>query len=153
MKNVLSLLLMVLFLASCKKHEPGADRTLETEFADKNWDRIRIPDGGQVQAVAGNVEDTLLVTTLYNTYIITNGGTKFTLTSTNLNNTPGLYVSRDTVYALQGLSYDEKSKRHYASMPSYYTTDKGLSWHSSFSRMPLVMPIGIVTTKITSHMS
>jgi hypothetical protein len=141
---------MVGFMISCKKDETDEEITKETEFVDKNWNRIRIPDGGQIQAVAGNIDDTLIVTTLYNTFFITNKGTNISLTTTHLNNTPGLYVSRDTIYALSGSSYDVKFQKHYASMPSYYTLDKGATWHSVNFRRPLYILTGVVTTKNNS---
>lgn len=146
MKNFILLLVTIVFVISCKKGETNEETDKEIEFSDKHWDRIRIPDGGQLQAVAGDIDDTLLVTTLYNTYIITDKGTKFSLTTKHLNNTPGLYVNRDTILALSGTSYDPKLDQHYASVPSYYTLDKGVTWYHT-SRPSFYMLRGIVKTK------
>jgi len=147
MKNSPIFLVLLLFLLSCKKSAPVAPVEEEPVFADKNFNRIRVPDGGQIQAVAGDISDTLLVTTLYNTYLITNNGKTFTLTTKHLNNTSGLFVSKDTIYALSGSAYDAKFEKQYASLPSYYTVDKGLTWKPAYDRVGLYMMTGIVTTK------
>lgn len=146
MKNYFFLLLLAGFIASCKRSTNNNFNTKESKFLDKNWDRIRIPDGGQVQAVAGDIDDTLLVSTLYNTYLLTNKGTTFTLTSTHLNNTSGLYVNGDTIYALSGDSFDANFEKHFAAIPSYYTLNKGGSWHPTH-KPSFYMQNGIVNTK------
>jgi hypothetical protein len=134
-------------ITSCEKSESRAEFSEESQFFDKDWDRIRIPDGGQLQAVAGDIEDTLLVSTRYNTYMVTDKGKTFTLTSKHLNNTPGLYVSQDTIYALYGSSYDVRYEKYYSGGANYYTLDKGLNWLPSNPNRYLRMLNGVVSTK------
>lgn len=147
MNKCLFYLLIFLFIASCKKSKTYEDSNSQSTFSDLHWDRILIPEGGQVQAVAGNIDDTLLVSTLYNTYLVTNKGKTITRTSTHLNNTPGFYVVGDTIYALSADSYDERFEKHYASIPSYYTINKGVAWHPAYNKNSLFVLTGEVTTK------
>lgn len=147
MKNQFLLLLLLLGMLSCKKSDKAEEINKETTFLNDKWDRIRIPDGGQVQAVAGSIDDTLVVSTLYNTYLVTKKGTAFTLTSRHLNNTPGLYVIKDTIYALSGSSYDAKFENHYAGLPSYYTVNKGVTWHPASHKASLYIQTGVVVSE------
>ncbi len=90
----------------------------------------------------------LLVTTLYNTYIVTDKGNKFTLTNKNINRTPGLLILQDTIYAFSGDSYDEKFETRYATFPSYYTLNKGLTWYNNVSKKSSTyILLGTVTDK------
>lgn len=147
MNKIPLLLILILLAAACKK-DGFNEKPEEPGFIDENWLRIKLPDGGEALAVAGNIDDTLLVTTLYNTYMVTENGTKFTRTTTHLNTTPGLLVVKDTIFALNGSSYDASFKKHYASSPSFYTLDKGLSWHPDIrNRSSKLMQTGIVTDK------
>jgi|GEM_PF-3229604 len=147
MKGCYFFLFIGLLITSCEKSETSVELSEESVFINKDWDRIRIPDGGQLQAVAGNIEDTLLVSTLYNTYMVTKNGKTFTLTSKHLNNTPGLYVSQDTIYALFGSSYDVKYEKYYSGGSNYYTVDKGLNWSLANHNRYIRMLNGVVSTK------
>lgn len=148
MNKTLALLAFIILAASCKKDGAVENQIEVPAFSDENWMRIELPDGGEALAVAGSIDDTLLVTTMYNTYMVTDNGTKFSLTKQHLNNTPGLLVVKDTIFALNGSTYDEKSGKHYASAASYYTLDKGLTWHGNI-RNPFQRrtEIGLVTDK------
>jgi hypothetical protein len=148
MNKVLIFLAFIIIIASCKKSTPSDDGPDKPIFANDDWNRIRIPDGGEALAVAGSIDDTLLVTTLYNTYIVTNSGTRFTVTDKNLNRTPGLLVVQDTIYAFRGDHYDGDYKRHFATFPSYFTLDKGKTWYSNVPKPSYTnILIGKITTK------
>jgi hypothetical protein len=148
MNRSLLFLAIILLISACKKNNSVDDIPAEPIFDNENWTRLRIPDGGEIRAVAGSIDDTLLVTTLYNTYMVTNKGNTFTLTTLNLNRTPGLLVAQDTIYALNGDAYDGKFEKHYASLSSYYTLDKGLNWHPTlYKDWNKTMLTGVVTNK------
>jgi hypothetical protein len=148
MRRSLHILILFLLISACKKYDAVDDLTVEPVFNHKDWNRIRIPDGGEIYAVAGSIDDTLLVTTLYNTYMVTDKGTTFTITSLNLNRTPGLLVNRDTIFALGRDYYDVKYEKHYASSSSYYTLNKGLTWNNTdYKDSFKIMLNGVVTNK------
>lgn len=46
--------------------EPAFEPETVIKFNDPNWLKLEVPAGGIVSAVAGSMEDTLLVTTTYN---------------------------------------------------------------------------------------
>jgi hypothetical protein len=148
MKKVLLLLTCIIFAASCKDKNLVHGIPTSPEILDKDWDRIRIPDGGTALAVIGSIDDTLLVTTLYHTYVIADKGNSIMRTKTVINTTPGLTVVQDTIYAFSGEGYDPNSKTKFAGIPTRYTIDKGLTWHF-FTSKPSIskVEIGRVTTK------
>lgn len=148
MNKLFPLIVLVFLVVACKKNSPAViPPVTEPEFLDKNWSRIRIPDGGEVFAVAGNLDDTLLVTTLYNTYMVTDNGLTFTKSKEIIPTVPGLLTVQDTIFALTGNYYDAKFEKNYSGGSSYYTLDMGLSWNSSDSKdAGKVMRKGIVTT-------
>jgi hypothetical protein len=148
MKKVLLLLTFMVFAASCKDNNLVDDIPETPEILDKDWDRIRIPDGGTALAVIGSIDDTLLVTTIYHTYVVTDKGNSIIRTKTILNTTPGLTAVQDTIYALSGEGYDPTSKTRFAGFPTRYTLDKGLTWHFLTSKSSVSqVEIGRVTTR------
>ena len=138
---------LALLFTACKKDQVSENK-LDDTFNDDNWLRLRIPSGGELKAVAGSIDDTLVVSTLYDTYIVTENGTKYLRTTKNLNHTPGLLMQKDTVFALSGLGIDVKMNRRYASIPTYFTLDKGLTWHNAIDHSKLApMLLGVVTSR------
>ena len=69
-RNVLlSLPLSLLFLVSCEENKPNAaERDL------LGWTEIIVPNGREAHAIAGSIDDTLLVTTMLSAYFTTDGG-------------------------------------------------------------------------------
>ena len=147
MKKLLLLSALVFILASCKKDQIPNDQP-DDVFNDENWIRLRIPSGGELRGVAGSIDDTLVVTSNYDTYIITENGTKFTKTSRNLNYIPTLFTRRDTIFALVAQGYEPSTKRHFVSTPSYYSTDKGITWNFAIADYKIApVTLGLVKTK------
>ena len=142
-KILLTIITISIIIISCKKeNHPTEIKTPE----DPNWIKMEIPNGGEAYAIAGNMDDTLLVTTKSNAYFTTDNG-KTWQESKNFNGAiQGLYTSKDTVIALataDGLELDGTLK---AVLPQYYTLDLGKSWnrYTDYNKSHTIStPIGI----------
>lgn len=148
MKKVLICLTFIILAASCKDQRLIDKIPPTIDPFDSSWDRIRVPDGGTALAVIGSIDDTLLVTTMYHTYMVTNKGKNVTRSNTKIYTTPGLAAVQDTIYAFAGQGYDQITKTKFAGFPNNYTLDKGLTWHY-FTVKPSIsqVDIGRVTTR------
>lgn len=144
-KVFLSIVYLLLFL-SCKKTETDRSND-EIKFDDSIWNRISVPNAGEIHAVAGNLDDTLLVTTMTKAYFTVDRGLTWK-ESKNFNGpVPGLLTIKDTIYALLATSTDETSKKSYAGISSYYTLNRGLTWSlSSYSNRYRSMQTGMAMT-------
>ncbi len=60
MNRLLLFLPIIVFFASCSKPDPIDDKPEEPVFSNEHWNRIRIPDGGEILAVAGSIHDTFI---------------------------------------------------------------------------------------------
>jgi hypothetical protein len=115
---------VMMVLSSCAKKElPEVPPT----FNDPNWIRIEIADGREAHAVYGNIEDTLMVSTLTEIYQTTDKGK--TWRKTKVNNQPiyGFLSVKDTVFALQSNSLLKNNLRM-ATFSQYFSLDKGFTW-------------------------
>lgn len=129
-KKIYLFLLISISAFACKKTSVPATENPESNYNEKDWMRIKIPSGGEALAIAGSITDTLVVTSLYDTYLITKNGRKVTPTLKNLRTIPGLLSVQDTIYALVAQSFDAKYEKHFTAIASYYTLDKGQNWHN-----------------------
>ena len=143
-KLVLIITAISFIIASCKKDNKSP---IVTNQEDPNWIKLEIPNGNVAYAVAGNIDDTLLVTTYTKAYFTTDKG-KTWQESKNFNGPiQGLYTNKDTVMSLLltgGLELEGTAK---ASVAEYYTLDMGKSWNRylDYQRAQnIIKPIGIV---------
>lgn len=145
MKKLVLIITGISFIiASCKKDNKSP---VVTDQEDPNWIKLEIPKGNAAYAVAGNINDTLLVTTLTTAYFTTDKG-KTWQESKNFNGPiQGLYTNKDTVMSLLltgGLELEGTAK---ASLAQYYTLDMGKSWNRYLDyhrAQQIIIPIGIV---------
>jgi hypothetical protein len=122
--KLLKTIAVMMVLSSCAKKEvPDVPPT----FNDPNWTRIEIANGREAHAVYGNIDDTLMVSTLTEIYQTTDKGK--TWRKTKVNNQPiyGFLSVKDTVFALQSNSLLKNNLRM-ATFSQYFSLDKGFTW-------------------------
>jgi hypothetical protein len=144
MKKLILVITAISFIIiSCKKDKSP----VVTNQEDPNWIKLEVPNGITAYAVAGNIDDTLLVTTYTKAYFTVDKG-KSWQESKNFNGPiRGLYTNKDTVMSLLltgGLELEGTAK---ASVAEYYTLDMGKSWNRylDYQRAEKISkPIGIV---------
>jgi hypothetical protein len=124
MKLLKTIALMMVLSSCAKKEVPEAPPM----FNDPNWIRIEIADGREAHAVYGNIDDTLMVSTLTEIYQTTDKGK--TWRKTKVNNQPiyGFLSVKDTVFALQANGLKDKANQRLATFSQYFSLDKGFTW-------------------------
>lgn len=148
MKNLLVCLILFTILISCKKTDPEVITPAVSE--DPDWIKLEIPGGREAYSVAGDIDKTLLVSTLEKAYYTTDKG-KTWLESRNFQGPiPGLLVRNDTTFALNFFSHDSNGNAA-AWDPQYFTPDYGKTWlsyHQYYKNyMDDLLPIGAVESK------
>jgi hypothetical protein len=142
-KLVLIITAIAFIIVSCKKDKSP----VVTNQEDPNWIKLEIPKGNVAYAVAGNIDDTLLVTTYTKAYFTTDKG-KTWQESKNFNGPiQGLYINKDTVMSLLLTGGVELEGTAKASVAEYYTLNMGKSWNRylDYQRaQKIIKPIGIV---------
>jgi len=122
--KLLKTIAVMMVLSSCAKKEvPDVPPT----FNDPNWTRIEIANGTEAHAVYGNIDDTLMVSTLTDIYETTDKGK--TWKKTKVNNQPiyGFLAVKDTIFALQS-NGALKDNLRMATLSQYFSLDKGFTW-------------------------
>jgi len=145
MKKLILIITAICFIiASCKKDNKSP---VVTNQEDPNWIKLEIPNGRVAYAVAGNIDDTLLVTTWTKAYFTTDKG-KTWQESKNFNGPiQGLYTNKDTVMSLLLTSGLELEGTLKASVVQFYTLDMGKTWNRYLDyrrAQKISKPIGIV---------
>ncbi len=129
MKSSLPLgLLLLLGVGACKKDSP--EDLPQPEYAD--WYALRAPDARTIEAVHGNIDGTLIITTRYAIYQTKDRG-KTWQTAEYKSNTGlfGFAQRRDTLLALNGESTIGLSPfTTYAVHPSHFSLDEGATWQT-----------------------
>lgn len=127
MKILLLSGLLVLALASCRKDQENA----QPEYAD--WYTLRAPDSRAIEAVCGDIDDTLVITTRYAVYQTTNRGK--TWQTGDYKESVGLFgfLNRaDTLFAMSaktGTAFDTTAAYvAYGVSPAVFSLNKGLHW-------------------------
>lgn len=122
--KLLKTIAVMMVLSSCAKKEvPDVPPT----FNDPNWTRIEIANGREAHAVYGDIDDTLMVSTLTEVYQTTDKGK--TWRKTKVNNQPiyGFLSVKDTIFALQSNGLLKDNLRM-ATFSQYFSLDKGSTW-------------------------
>ncbi len=122
--KLLKTIAVMMILSSCAKKEvPDVPPT----FNDPNWTRIEIADGREAHAIYGNIDDTLMVSTLTEIYQTTDKGKTWRRTKVNHQPIYGFLSVRDTIFALQSNSL-LKDKIRQATFSQSFSLDKGFTW-------------------------
>ena len=120
-------LLALLILFSCSKENSSPKG--EDLFNDPNWIKLEIPDNREAHAIYGSIEDTLLVSTIYNTYQITDKGKTLNKLKKEFHQPIyGFIKSTDTLYALMANHLKDNNGFRIASYAQNYSLDQGLTW-------------------------
>ncbi|UOG74409.1 hypothetical protein MTX78_20100 [Hymenobacter tibetensis] len=124
------LLLCGLALASvgaCQKEDDN-DALPQPEYAD--WYALRSPDDRDIEAVAGDIDGTLVITTRYEIYSTQDRGKTWKKGDYQTNSGLfGFYQQQDTLLTLNaGLGSALNDQIQYATSPSHFSVDKGLTW-------------------------
>ncbi|MDJ0366750.1 hypothetical protein QMK33_16465 [Hymenobacter sp. H14-R3] len=129
MKNILLAGCLLLTLGACRK---DAD-TPTPDYAD--WYALRAPDDRAIEAVAGDIDETLVITTRFKIYQTTDRGKTWQTGDYQQNlGIFGFLARADTLLALTaGTSassalLDSANYTTYAASPSVFSLDKGLTW-------------------------
>lgn len=149
MKHFLLVLAFFCILISCKKADPEVVVPAGND-EDPDWIKLEIPGGREAFSVAGDIDKTLLVSTLEKAYYTTDKG-KTWLESRNFQGPiPGLLIRNDTTFALNIFTSD-KNGNPAAWDPQYFTPDYGKTWffYGQYYKyyMDDRLPIGVVESK------
>jgi len=124
MKLIKTIAVMMVLSSCAKKEVPDVPPT----FNDPNWTMIEIAGGREAHAVYGDIDDTLMVSTLTEIYQSTDKGK--TWRKTKVNNQPiyGFLSAKDTIFALQSNSFRTKDNLQLATFSQSFSLDKGFTW-------------------------
>lgn len=116
-------------LSSCEK-EPSSE-PIDPETMDKVWMKLHIPDQQRgVSAIYGNIDDTLVVATMYKIYLTTDQGKSWQLVMDAKQGISGFAMVEDELVALGAFTFAEES----AQMALLHSADHGKTWtdHGKF---------------------
>ncbi|WP_324672135.1 hypothetical protein [Hymenobacter sp. GOD-10R] len=125
-KSLLVSATLLLTLGACQK---DAKEEAQPEYAD--WYALRAPDARAIEAVTGDIDGTLVITTRYKVYQTTDRGRTWrTCNYQEIHGVFGFSQQQDTLLLLtSGLgSAFSNSATAYAASPSHFSLDKGLTW-------------------------
>lgn len=124
MKLLKTIAVMVVLSSCAKKEVPDAPPV----FNDPNWIRIEIANGREAHAIYGNIDDTLMVSTLTEVYQTIDKGKSWRRTKINNQPVYGFLAVRDTIFALEANSLKDKDNQLLATFSQYLSFDKGFTW-------------------------
>jgi len=116
----------LLTLGACQKDDKD---DAQPEYAD--WYALRAPDARAIEAVAGDIDGTLVITTRFKVYQTTDRGRTWRTSDYNVGNGVfGFAQQQDTLLLLtSGLgSVVDNTSTAYAASPSHFSLDQGLTW-------------------------
>lgn len=124
MKTLLLGSALLLTLAACRKDAPDP---VQPDYAE--WYALRAPDDRAVEAVAGDLDGTLVITTGYAVYQTTDRGKTWRKGDyKNNHKVVGLAQRSDTLLTLAAELGGLPDGAAYATSPNYYSLDQGLTW-------------------------
>jgi hypothetical protein len=110
---------------ACTDHTPENNNV----FNDPNWFKLEIPAGREAFAVAGSIDDTLLVSTWTKVYYTADQGKTWKESRDFQGPVMGFLERNDTIFSLRaGGSTVDQQGHSYASLAQYCTVDHGISW-------------------------
>lgn len=128
MKNLFYLGIISLLFFACKNEAISPQEKTDRETLDPKWIKLTIPEGREALAVAGSIDDTLLVTTWSKTYRSVDKGKTWQLSRDFNSVIRGLLTNKDTVITLVATGGLELKDTYVASSAQYFTLDYGLTW-------------------------
>jgi hypothetical protein len=134
------LLIFVTILAGCSENEPRKN----SEFSDQRWMKLTIPGARAVYAMAGSIEDTLLVSTWTKAYYTADGGNTWFESFDFHGPVFGFEERSDTIFALRSLTHDMQGNP-LASLAQFYTVNHGQDWKPINRHLVLKKSIGRVS--------
>jgi hypothetical protein len=146
MKRILLIAVIISFIiASCKK-----DNNSSTTNKEDDWIKLEIPNAPEAYAVAGDIDDTLLVATWTKAYFTADRGKTWQESKTFDTSVEGLYMSGDTVMALMHFNDIQADGIYKAISAQYYTLNFGKTWYTYNNRNAtnISQLIGIVQSPI-----
>ncbi len=124
MKTLLLASALLLAFTACRKDSPDP---VQPEYAD--WYALRAPDARAVEAVAGDLDGKLVITTGYAVYQSTDRGKTWQKGDYQNNlKLVGFASRQDTLISLAGEELGSPGDVAYATSPNYYSLDQGLTW-------------------------
>ncbi len=122
-KPFLSLLAVALATTACQHHTSDAPTPTE----DPDWVKLEIPKGRVANAVFGNLDSTLVVTTYKDAYYTTDKGATWHKTFDFATEKQALVARHDTLVALNKATADARGNQ-VAGRGDYYSPDRGRTW-------------------------
>jgi hypothetical protein len=125
--------LSLLALGACRK---DAAEPNQPEYAD--WYALRAPEGRAIQAVAGNIDSTLVISTRFAIYQTKDRGKTWLLSNyKDRIGVEGLLQRGDTLLAMTAsLGVATPTSISYAISPDYFSLDQGATWQKYVWRGP-----------------
>jgi hypothetical protein len=123
MKKYFYFFTLLILLAACADHTPEN----KLEFNDPDWLKLEIPTGREAYAIAGSIDDTLLVSTWTKVYYTADQGKTWKESRDFQGPVMGFLDRNDTIFSLRASGLDEQG-HNYACLAQYLTTDHGNSW-------------------------
>jgi len=155
MKKLALTLLIVLAFISCKKTEE--EKTVIQPRVFENWIELIIPNGGEALAIAGDISDTLLVSTSSGIYYTIDSGQSWQLSQDFNTMFYDIIERSDTIFLLEHTLGNLKDYNgsinienvKYSKMCTNFTTDFGKTWQYDNNQrfIDLESPIGITESK------
>lgn len=122
MKSALCTLLIALLVTACIK----TDVTPVIDNANPDWIRLTVPSGGEALNVAGNLDSTLFVATMFLIYRTSDQGRSWTMVRDRKGGPSGVIMRNDTVFLLANRLSSPTVKT--ASDVTEFSTDMGETW-------------------------
>jgi hypothetical protein len=121
--------ILAMALASCAKEK---DVVEEPKFNHPDWMRLEIEQGKEMHAVYGNLDDTLMVSTLTEIFQTTDKGKTWLKAKVNHHPVYGFLSVKDTVFSFESIVQKDKNSPKLATFSQSYSIDKGFNWLSRY---------------------
>jgi hypothetical protein len=138
MKTLIYSLLLLAFVACQQAANPD---TIQPEYAD--WYTMRSPDNRSIEAVWGDIDNTVVISTMFNLYRSVNKGRDWEAVFSISSGMMGLTNYRDTLFVTTGT----RSDGYYSQLinPTAFSVDLGKSW-SAYRRFNPVFDLSGYST-------
>lgn len=123
MKSSIVALLTGFLLSACVKTD-----TKIAVLEDPDWIRLEAPTGGEATDVAGNIDSTLFVATMFKIYRTTNQGKTWDVVWSDNTGPNAVLIKNDTLWHMRSII--TSSKTVYTDNASDYSLDAGKTWKS-----------------------
>lgn len=130
-------LVFIMVMIACDHELP------EKSFNDPDWIKLEIPNAREAYAIAGNIDDTLLVGALYRGYYTADQGKTWHESYDFSTTVSGLLERNDSIFTLfSRVTYPDGSL--YASSAYHFTKDHGHTWNRNIRNLHVQKRIGSV---------